>query len=170
MNRDIKGKASRYAGKYSRSRDSLVGKMRAAGLYVAFIKGVNDKHIAVVSPTTQADTTAVPSHAAVSDAYQADQNITEALRMASSHAVKSSAVTSGAAGRGAENVVTVDDGPRGRKGPCGRRGAGACHSSVMAASACCGLSNSVAQVVAPNARRMALRPRSYALRILSRHS
>ena len=46
---DLRGKASKYAGHYSRSRDSLVHKMRAAGLTMVFVKGTNDKHIAIVS-------------------------------------------------------------------------------------------------------------------------
>ena len=46
---DLRGKASKYAGHYSRSRDSLVHKMRTAGLTVVFVKGTNNKHIAIVS-------------------------------------------------------------------------------------------------------------------------
>ena len=46
---DLIGTARGYAGHYARSRDSLVRKMRAAGLTVAFVKGINDKLIAIVS-------------------------------------------------------------------------------------------------------------------------
>ena len=46
---DLRGKASKYAGHYSRSRDSLVHKMRSAGLTVMLVKGANDRIIAIVS-------------------------------------------------------------------------------------------------------------------------
>ena len=46
---DLRGKASKYAGHYSRSRDSRVHKMRRAGLTVLLIKGANDRILAIVS-------------------------------------------------------------------------------------------------------------------------
>ena len=46
---DLIGTARKYAGHYSRSRDSLVHKMRTAGLTVILVKGANDRIIAIVS-------------------------------------------------------------------------------------------------------------------------
>ena len=46
---DLVGTARKYAARYSSSRDTLVGKMRAAGLHVTYVKGSNDKWIVIVS-------------------------------------------------------------------------------------------------------------------------
>lgn len=46
---DLKGKAQRYSGHYSRSRAALVVAMRAAGLFCTWLTAGHGRHVLVVS-------------------------------------------------------------------------------------------------------------------------
>lgn len=45
---DLKGKAGKYGGHYSRSRDALLARLKTAGIAIAEITGRNNKRILVI--------------------------------------------------------------------------------------------------------------------------